>query len=187
MLSNKRPVLFIKPTKTGHIEVYMGKDKQGNKQTATYDQVTGKVLSVQHVTSEWEGKPINKWQIRMQDANNDAVLTVGESGGFTKGLLNSLCSADLTQPVTIGCYLQNDFMCASVSQNNQLVKWKYQSPPKSEKVVVGSKEVYDDSKVVAWLHDLAEEINKKIESQPLPDLPAGFEAQPPDETDILPF
>lgn len=162
MFENRKPLLYIKVTKEGKMQVDMGKNADGTRKTETYDYVTAKVESVSYAESTYNNEIIKSWKIKLLDDTNSAILTIGHSSGFTRGLLNSLANANLDHPVKFGCYMKNKYLQPSLYQFDQPLKWKYEEMPKSDKVKVGSKDVYDDTKVIEWLEKLVAEINSKI-------------------------
>jgi predicted transcriptional regulator len=189
MFENRKPLMYVKPTKEGKMFVDMGKNEDGTRKIVSYDYVTGKVLSINLAESTYNNEIIKSWKIKLQDSDNEAVLTVGHSSGFTRGLMNSLANADFTRPIKFGCYVKNEYLQPSLYQNGQLLKWKYEEMPKSDKVKVGSKDVYDDTLVIAWLEKLVAEINEKINAAPkeATQVEAAQEVFTPADLDSLPF
>lgn len=189
MFENRKPLMYVKPTKEGKMQVDMGKNPNGTRKTVTYDNVIGKVLSIVLAESTYNNEVIKSWKIRLQDSNNEAVLSVGHSSGFTRGLMNSLANADFSKPIKFGCYLKNEFLQPSLYQNDQPLRWKYEEMPKSDKVKVGSKDVYDDTAVIAWLEKLVAEINEKINAAPkeATQIEAAQEVFTPTDLEDLPF
>ncbi len=166
MLENRTPVLFVTPRKqddgTAKMEVHKGKNVEPDK----FDRVGGRLTNIEYKEStDAKGVVYKKWQICLED-DGEFILQVGYASGYTRGLMNALANIDFSQPVKIGCYVSNDFLCLSVMQKEVgLIKWKYETMPKTKKVVVGSQEVVDDSEAVEWTKNIVKEILSKIAEQ----------------------
>lgn len=156
-------MFFITP-REGKMEVYLGKNPDGSRIVEKYDYVTGTVRGIESSEYVYNNEAIKQWKLKLQDGENIAIITLGYSSGFTRGLINSLLAADLSKPLKFGCYMSGEFNCPSIIQNNDIVKWKFPSTevPKTEKVKVGSKEVINDERVVAWIIEKVAEINALI-------------------------
>lgn len=163
MFENKQKAIFAK-MKDGKIVVYMGKNEDGTPKTASYDTMSGIIKGITLKEGTYNGEIVKNWNIRVEDNGEVVFLTIGYSSGFTRGLLNSLCNADLSKPITLSCYVKNDYNCASLSQNAEIIRWKYDNCPKTKKIMVGSKEVVDDSDAIQWMLGLIQEITQKINS-----------------------
>lgn len=166
MFENRTPISYCK-LKNGNVEVSRGKDKDGNRIVQMYDRIVARVTGITEKTGEYNGEKIKSWNIHLEDANGElAILSIGHSSGFTRGLFNCLANADLSRPLSISCYVKStergDMNCPSLSQDNELIRWKYPEMPKTEKVMVGSKEVINDEKALAWMMGVVDEIIASI-------------------------
>jgi hypothetical protein len=161
MFENRSPVYFCK-FKNGKVEKYCGKDGDGKRIVELYDFVIGKVSDIDLHESTYNNEELKQWQVILKDNDATAILTLSYSSSFTRSFFNALAAADLTKPIKFGCYLQNDFNCPSLRQNGDIIRWKYQEMPKTERVKIGSKEVINDEKAVKWTQELINEIKGKL-------------------------
>lgn len=181
MFSNSPKPAYVK-AKDGKMHVKL------NNQTQEFDNVEGRLASISYHESEYQGETIKQWRLYLENGNDRAILSIGFSGSFTKGLINSLLSADLSQPIMFSCYMKNDYNQPSIKQAGQIVKWKYQLDeiPKPKKVTVGTKEVTDDSEVAAWITQQVEFINSLLKKS-IPATKPVETTDEPSELDDLPF
>ena len=166
MFENKEALHYCK-LKDGKVEVYKGKASDGTKIIETFDRIKARVEDISLRESEYQGEKIKTWQIRLVDSEGEkAVLSLGYSSGFTRGFFNSLVNADLSAPILIGCYVRvtdkGDFNSTSLIKHGEVVRWKYDNVPQTEKIKVGSKDVIDDSKAIEWMLKVIEEIKAKL-------------------------
>jgi hypothetical protein len=140
-----------------------------NGSTESYDNVEGRISDISLRESQYNGENIKQWNISLGGNLDRAIFTVGYSSSFTKSLINSLLSADLSKPVVLSCYMKNDYNQPSVKQDGQIIRWKYDisEVPRPEKIMVGSKEVSDDSKVAEWIEEKVKELNARIKAKPV--------------------
>jgi hypothetical protein len=160
MFEDRQPIYYVK-AKNGKMLASRGKGD--SKETTEHDYVTGKVTGIKYGESTYNGEIIKSWRVSLQGESGAAILTLGYSSGFTRSFLNALLTADLRKPIKFGCYVKNEFNAPSLIQDNQILRWKYQEMPKTKKVMVGSKEVIDDSEAVKWTEGLVKEIENKLD------------------------
>ena len=166
MYENKPQVSYCR-MKNGSIEVYRGKDEKGGKIVEKFDRVTARLKDVKLATSQYNGEEIKSWQLLLEDDKGESsIMSLSYSSGTTRGVFNSLVGGNLSKPISFSCYVKvgekGEFNCPSLWQDNQMMRWKYNDIPKTEKIKVGSKEVIDDAKALTWMLGVIEEIKAKL-------------------------
>ena len=168
MFEDRQKKMYAK-LKNGRVEVYGGKDENGEKIIRHHDRIVAEVTEIKEREFEYNGEKMQSWVIGLVSGEDHAELTLGYSSNFTRGFFNSLLAADFTKPISISCYVKEwegkQYNTPSLWQNNEMLKWVKEEMPKTERVKVGSKEVIDDAKAVEWTIKLVEEINTKIQNQ----------------------
>lgn len=170
MFENRTPINHCKLFQ-GKVEVYQGKNEDGTKKLAYYDRIIAYVTGISLKDFDYNGEKIQAWKIGLRDENGDlAILSLGYSSGATRGFFNSLVAADLTKPISIGCYVKitdhGEFNLPSIAQGGKLVRWKYNDVPRTERTKVGSKDVINDEKATVWMLAVVKEIQEKLQSLP---------------------
>jgi hypothetical protein len=126
-----------------------------------YDSFTGKLVNVRTRDSEY-GK---SWEFDFRDAGEVYTLQLPYSNSFSKGILKILPNADLTQEMKVqpSQKVEDGKTKSSIfiSQGGTTLKHKYTKDnpngmPQMEQVQVKGNLVWDDSKQLAFLHEMVE-------------------------------
>ena len=110
-----------------------------------------------------------------------------QSNAFA-GIVRSLASEEgmaNLDDITIEVYMsKNNYTNATVKTRGERIHWIEEPMPAVKKVMVGTKEVVDDSEKIAWISKLVEKINTKIASGDADQSRQGFDVEDVDVDDL---
>lgn len=162
-----------------------GKDQvrilQGSKEDIKqYNFLEGRLTAVEPFDGEYDGQPT--YRIRFMFEDNDTIeqLECGRYTGFTRDILNCLCSLDQIEHVRLTPFLSEDdktgkkYVRGSVrvgpnydSKDAKLPKaFSSDVIPKIVMTKVGKKDVIDDTELQEWTDKLILDVQRRIADQP---------------------
>lgn len=162
--------------KDGKLEVYQGKDLQGNVITLLTDYIVGYITDITEYKSVYNNIEQPYLRIHFVDENQvKSTLQVHELSYFTRSLFNKLLGADLNKMVKIGSWVKDEYINPVVYQDDVRVEWKYdpKTLPKAKEVKLESGDLAkDNGDVRKWIAETIVELKnmlgKRIQTTPLP-------------------
>lgn len=139
---------------------------------------------------EYEGQPLKKVRLTLEDASGRAIVDFNQAVGVVARLVGMLHKVDLSKPFGISAELRkagstykkkdgsmseplkSDMANLSVYQGGYIQLGADELPPKTEKVKVGTKEYTNAEARDAWTAQKVEELIAKLGSAPVHDEPA---------------
>jgi len=154
-------------------------NKNGEKQT--FSQIRdARVTRASIKDDEFEGQPLKKLRLTLEDANGRAIVDFNMGMGVVAKMVGLLLKADLSAPLGLSAQLKkagttytrkdgsvseplkSDLADISVYQGGYLQLGVDELPPKAEKVTVGKKEVSDTSARDEWTEARVAELIAKL-------------------------
>lgn len=128
-----------------------------------YTFVEGYLTGISKRDREFKGELIPYWYIDLQEPDGGEIysLSIHYSSGVAKSIFNALASAEEPGKIRIETYQSGEFTKAVVYCNGKKLNWKYELPP-LEEVQLGGRTVKDDSKRMAFIEGIAQEITGRI-------------------------
>jgi hypothetical protein len=181
------------------LNVSMGKFSN-KKEELSYDGWEGTLAEIKRKTSEWEGKPVEKIEVRMVDEEGKGVrISFGAETYFALGFFARLQRTDVLKPFLLGVYQSKKnekISLCYIKQNGAVVKGPAEEDedymPQPEKVMVGKKEVIDWSAPASRFDSIMETVSA-LQRHRDTEHPSDEKAPPPEqekkstEKDPLPF
>jgi hypothetical protein len=148
------------------------KHKNGDKWELLSEKATrvsGNLIGVQHKENEHNGQTIKSVNLTFQDANEVYFVSVGY-GYLGRGLFNMLLSLKTFTGVEISLYKtkgkgdKEGFHTASLRQNGELVKWKFELKdlPEIKKIKIKGQMVGDTEAIDAFYENQIKELAKIV-------------------------
>lgn len=134
-----------------------------------FDEVEGNLHSITRVERTFSGKTAQRWYVEMTDKggeNYTLSFSLG-SGTFRNLILYLASAANLTADTTIRIrpYLKGQYTNVAVTADGEKLAWAVTKIPPVETINVGGKEVKDDSKRIALISILVEQVNGRLQKQ----------------------
>lgn len=144
-----------------YLNVKQGKIYHGQE---GYDYIQGYLRGIELKDRPFKGVVVKYWYVDIQTQERILYsLALSYSSGVAKSLFNSLASAqDFSQEIKIQTYQSGEYTKVTTYQGTQRLDWKYKDLPQVRTVVVGGREVRDDSIRMSFIEDLVRDINSKI-------------------------
>ena len=129
-----------------------------------YDFIEGYLKGIELKDREFRGEPVKYWYIDIMSPSGELYsLGLPYYSGVAKSLFNSLASApDFTKQIKIEPYQSGDYTKVVVSSGGERLSWKHSELPPVEEVNIGGRIVKDDSRRMALIVTLVDEINRII-------------------------
>lgn len=117
-----------------------------NGKQEDFDWYEGRLVGIGLVEDEWEGVPVAKVELTMEDADGRVKIKFGQETWYSYGFFARLPSVDVTRPFRIGAMPseQNERMTfCYIRQGDQKIVADKETTPRPEKRRMGKKEVVD--------------------------------------------
>ena len=162
--------------------------KPVNGETEYYDSFEGTLKNIIKRESTINGKPAIFYDFIMENSGHVYNLSVPFSSGTARNIVLSLASVEDIKGkfVKISPWLKGEYTNVSVYINGDRANWvvpKEEIPP-VKKVVIGTKEIDDDSERIAMVESYVTLINQRL--QRVSDVETGELRDPEVVSDDLP-
>lgn len=141
---------------------------QGTNGAKAYSFVEGSLEAIYKKSATFGGEEVVRWYINLRDGADLYTVCLPYSSGVFRSIILSLASVEQFTPlhrIRIEPYEgRNGFTRVSVYVNGEKLDWIKRPLPAQEIVTVGGKQVKDDSKQMAVIASLVEEIQRKLKN-----------------------
>ena len=150
-------------------------------QRESFDFYDGRLVGIQLIEDEWEGQPVAKVQLTMEDDSGERVkIKFGQETWYSYGFFARIGNVDLSLPFTLGVMPseQNEKISFCWMRQGGKIEADKENTPRPEKVKRGKKTITD------WqgFNEFAERTVSNIAASLGAPVPAG-ESYPPPPTD----
>ena len=151
------------------------KDKEGNtkqKHVKTYSSISGKIVSFDYKSSEWNGTKINSWNMKLVDEIGAMTLQLGADTRAAQSFLKMLPNIDVTQEIKIATFPDKESGATVILawQAGQKIDWAYtkESPNGMPAAVQRTNGKWDFGDVEDFLYKKGVEFGEMLAQREVP-------------------
>lgn len=150
-----------------YLSITDGKVARGTRLGKEYfSYVDGHLENIYSKVSIFGNEEVNRWFFELRDGEELYSLCFPYSSGVFKSIILALASDEALQPSTtlrIEPYKgKNGYTKVSVYSDGNRLDWLLKGLPEQEKIIVGDKEVRDDTKQMEIITTLVDLILKRL-------------------------
>jgi hypothetical protein len=154
------------------------------------DGISGNIVKIEKTEGDFEGQPVPRLSITVQDGEERYVLSVSRYANYGRGLINKLHNVNLNKKVEIGVFTSQfdgkTYVHATIKQSDKNVaaKWTKEEIPAVKTVKVGKKDVMDSQARDDWFDAKLDELITDMKEKPAP---TAYDEVFEEETADVPF
>jgi hypothetical protein len=163
--------MFSKEPGTDDVNAFFGMSEKvdGKWQTTQrFDTVEGFLISATVGEFVYQNDTKKTLKLVFTDESGERVQVESSFTLLTYNVINALYNCDFDKPIKIKLYVkkgaEKNMAAAYIENGGARASWAYEPSqlPKPHKVMVGKKEVIDDSDVIEFYERLAQEISNRV-------------------------
>jgi hypothetical protein len=165
--------MFSKEPGTDDVNAFFGMSEKvdGKWQTTQrFDTVEGMLISATVGEFVYQNDTKKTLKLVFTDESGERVQVESSFTLLTYNVINALFGCNFEKPIKIKLYVKKgtdkNMAAAYIENGGERASWVYEPSqlPKPHKVMVGKKEVIDDSEVIEFYEGLAKEISSRLAS-----------------------